>query len=53
MRDESVMGGYYLTAKGTAECTIKLLNDSTILGYLKPSLAYGSEFINMFVIKKN
>ena len=47
-----VMEGYNLTAKGAAESAIRILNNPLKPGYYTPSLAFGSDFMNLFVIKK-
>ncbi len=46
------MEGYNLTARGAAECAARVLNNSVGPGYYTPSLAFGSEFMDLFVIKK-
>lgn len=47
-----VMEGYNLTAKGAAECSVRVLNDEVKPGTYTPSLAFGSEFMDLFVVKK-
>ncbi len=47
-----VLEGYNLTAVGAAECSIRILNGSVNPGYYTPSLAFGSGFIDQFVIRK-
>ncbi len=46
------MEGYNLTAKGAAECAERVLKNSLQPGTYTPSLAFGSEFMNLFVIKR-
>lgn len=46
-----VMEGYNLTAKGAVECAVRVLQDSVRPGTQTPSLAFGSEFINLFVLE--
>ncbi len=46
------MEGYNLTAKGAAECVERVLNNTLKPGTYTPSLAFGSEFMDLFVIKK-
>ena len=47
-----VMEGYNLTAKGASDICIKLLNDSVKPGTYTPSLAFGSDYLELFVIQK-
>jgi short subunit dehydrogenase-like uncharacterized protein len=47
-----VMEGYNLTAKGAAECAIRVLRNEISPGTYTPSLAFGSEFMNLFVVQK-
>lgn len=47
-----VMEGYNLTAKGAAECAIRVLRNEILPGTYTPSLAFGSEFMDLFVVKK-
>ncbi len=47
-----VMEGYNLTAKGAAECVERVLKNTLMPGTYTPSLAFGSEFMDQFVIKK-
>ncbi|MEW5843644.1 MAG: saccharopine dehydrogenase NADP-binding domain-containing protein [Bacteroidota bacterium] len=47
-----VMEGYNLTAVGAAECTIRILNNSVGPGFYTPSLAFGSAFMDQFVIRR-
>lgn len=46
------MEGYSLTAKGAAECAERVLKNSLQPGTYTPSLAFGSEFMDLFVIRK-
>lgn len=45
------MEGYNLTAKGAAECVERVLKNTLKPGTYTPSLAFGSEFMDLFVIK--
>lgn len=47
-----MMEGYNLTGVGAAECAVRLLNNAVSPGYYTPSLAFGSEFMDQFVIRK-
>ena len=47
-----VMEGYNLTAKGAAECAIRVLKNEIKPGTYTPSLAFGSKFLDLFVVKK-
>lgn len=47
-----VMEGYNLTAKGGAECATRILNGEVKPGTHTPSLAFGSKFMDLFVVKK-
>ncbi|MEW6196548.1 MAG: saccharopine dehydrogenase NADP-binding domain-containing protein [Bacteroidota bacterium] len=47
-----VMEGYNLTAKGAAECAARILNGEIKPGTHTPSLAFGSKFMDLFVVKK-
>lgn len=47
-----VMEGYNLTAKGAAESAIRVLNGEVKPGTHTPSQAFGSDFLNLFVVKK-
>lgn len=44
--------GYSLTAIGAADCADALLNDMISSGTTSPSILFGSEFMNKFVIHK-
>lgn len=44
--------GYKLTALGSAEILYKVLNNQVEYGTTTPSLAFGSNFMNQFVIEK-
>ena len=46
------MEGYNLTAKGAAESVERVLKNTLKPGTYTPSLAFGSEFMDQFVIKK-
>ena len=46
------MEGYNLTAKGAAECVERVLKNTLKPGTYTPSLAFGSEFMDQFIIKK-
>lgn len=46
------MEGYNLTAKGAAEAAERVLNNSVPPGTFTPSLAFGSDFMDLFVLKK-
>jgi short subunit dehydrogenase-like uncharacterized protein len=46
------MEGYNLTAKGAAEVAKRILNNQVPPGTYTPSLAFGSSFMDQFVIKK-
>jgi short subunit dehydrogenase-like uncharacterized protein len=46
------MEGYNLTAKGAAECAERVLKNSLKPGTYTPSLAFGSDFMDLFVVKK-
>lgn len=48
----NVMEGYNLTAKGAAECAERVLMNSLKPGTYTPSLAFGSEFLDLFVLRK-
>jgi short subunit dehydrogenase-like uncharacterized protein len=47
-----VMEGYNLTAKGAAEAAIRVINNEVIPGTHTPSLAFGSGFMDLFVIER-
>jgi short subunit dehydrogenase-like uncharacterized protein len=47
-----VMEGYNLTAKGAAECAFRVLKNEIPPGTYTPSIAFGSEFMNLFVVRK-
>ncbi|MFA7227399.1 MAG: saccharopine dehydrogenase NADP-binding domain-containing protein [Melioribacteraceae bacterium] len=47
-----VMEGYTLTAKGAAECSERVLNNEVCPGTYTPSLAFGSGFLEHFIIEK-
>ncbi|MCX6169052.1 MAG: saccharopine dehydrogenase NADP-binding domain-containing protein [Ignavibacteriales bacterium] len=47
-----VLEGYNLTAKGAAECAIRILKNEIQSGSYTPSLAFGSKFMDLFVIQK-
>ncbi|MFA5805048.1 MAG: saccharopine dehydrogenase NADP-binding domain-containing protein [Melioribacteraceae bacterium] len=47
-----VMEGYNLTAKGAAECVERVLKNTLKPGTYTPSLAFGSDFMDLFVIRK-
>ncbi len=47
-----VMEGYNLTAKGAAESVIRILRNELKPGMYTPSLAFGSDFLDLFTIKK-
>lgn len=47
-----VMEGYNLTAKGAAECAVRVSKNEILPGTYTPSLAFGSEFMDLFVIRK-
>lgn len=47
-----VLEGYNLTAKGAAECAERVLKNSLQPGTYTPSLAFGSDFMDLFVVKK-
>jgi short subunit dehydrogenase-like uncharacterized protein len=47
-----IMEGYNLTAKGAAECAIRILKNEIQPGTYTPSLAFGSELLDLYVIKK-
>lgn len=44
--------GYELTGRGAAEAAIKVMNDEVKKGTQTPSLAFGSSFMDQFVIEK-
>ena len=44
--------GYELTGRGAAEATIKVLNNEIDKGTKTPSLAFGSDFMEQFVIER-
>lgn len=44
--------GYELTGRGAFEATMKVLNDEVKKGTQTPSLAFGSAFMDQFVIEK-
>ncbi len=44
--------GYELTGRGGAEAALKVLNDEVKKGTQTPSLAFGSSFMEQFVIEK-
>jgi len=46
------MEGYNLTAKGAAECAERVLKNTLRPGTYTPSLAFGSGFMDLFVVKK-
>jgi short subunit dehydrogenase-like uncharacterized protein len=46
------MEGYNLTAKGAAEAAERVLKNSVPPGTFTPSLAFGSDFMDLFVLKK-
>jgi short subunit dehydrogenase-like uncharacterized protein len=46
------MEGYNLTALGAAECVVRVLQNSVEPGYKTPSIAFGSNFMDLFVIKR-
>lgn len=48
-----VMEGYNLTAKGAAECAERVLNKLVQPGTYTPSMAFGSDFLDLFVIKED
>jgi len=54
MREEAyrVMEGYNLTAKGAAECAERIMKNRVTPGYHTPSTAFGSGFMDQFVIDK-
>ncbi|MDQ7817728.1 MAG: saccharopine dehydrogenase NADP-binding domain-containing protein [Melioribacteraceae bacterium] len=47
-----VMEGYNLTAKGAAEAAIRVLKNEVKPGTYTPSLAFGSNFLELFVVKR-
>ncbi len=47
-----VMEGYTLTAKGAAECAVRVLKNSVKPGTYTPSMVFGSNFLDLFVIRK-
>jgi short subunit dehydrogenase-like uncharacterized protein len=47
-----VMEGYNLTAKGAAESALRIMKNELKPGTYTPSLAFGSDFLNFFVIEK-
>ena len=47
-----VQEGYNLTAKGAAECSVRVLNNNLPPGTYTPSMAFGSDFLESFVIRK-
>ncbi len=47
-----VMEGYNLTAKGAAECAVRVLKNEIKPGTYTPSLAFGSKFLDSFVVEK-
>jgi len=46
------MEGYNLTAKGAAEAAIRVLKNEIKPGTYTPSLAFGSNFLELFVVKR-
>jgi short subunit dehydrogenase-like uncharacterized protein len=44
--------GYNLTAIGTADCAVSILNNNINPGTTSPSLAFGSDFMNKFIVRK-
>jgi short subunit dehydrogenase-like uncharacterized protein len=44
------MEGYTLTAKGAAECALRVANGHVKPGTYTPSMAFGSDFMNLFVV---
>lgn len=47
-----IMEGYNLTAKGAAEASIQVLQNELKPGVYTPSLAFGSSFLDLFVIER-
>ncbi|PKL83881.1 MAG: hypothetical protein CVV24_02715 [Ignavibacteriae bacterium HGW-Ignavibacteriae-3] len=47
-----VKEGYTLTAEGAAICAMRILNNEIKPGTYTPSLAFGSEFLDLFTIRK-
>jgi short subunit dehydrogenase-like uncharacterized protein len=47
------MDGYSLTAIGAADCAVSILNDKVSSGTASPALAFGDEFMNKFVVRKD
>ncbi len=54
MKEEvyQVMEGYNMTAVGGAESAIRVLNNEVKPGAYTPSLAFGSSYMDLFVIRK-
>jgi len=48
-----IMEGYNLTALGAAECAERVLNNFVEPGTLTPSMAFGSDFLDLFVMKED
>lgn len=44
--------GYELTGRGAAEATMKVLNNEVEKGTQTPSLAFGSSFMDQFIVEK-
>lgn len=53
MKEEvyQVMEGYNLTAKGAVECALRVMRNNLKPGVYTPALAFGSDFLNQFVIE--
>lgn len=47
-----IMEGYNLTAKGASEAAIRILQNEVKPGAYTPSLAFGRNFLDMFVIER-
>lgn len=47
-----ILEGYNLTAKGATEIALRVFNNELKPGYYTPSLAFGSNFLEMFVKEK-
>lgn len=47
-----VMEGYNLTAKGSVESVLRVMNNEVAAGTFTPSLAFGSSYLDLFTVKK-
>lgn len=47
-----IMEGYNLTARGAAECAVRILEGAVKPGTHTPSTAFGSNFLDLFVLEK-